>query len=297
MADFITYLLQKGCSEATSKAYGYQSQRFLSWASTNHIEPEFITYPQLIQYIQHLKIRGIAQNTIKATLTALEHYYNYLITLKLLSHNPIPSINIRTKKIRPLYHILTPEQLQALHTDFTPKAQRSQTPFYTWLAFRKKVTVGLMVHQGLATNDLGALEVKHLDFDKGTLQVPANRKHEARTLPLQPTQIMELYRYLQEIHPLLIRAFKANESFLLLHGHQHFREPQQRLLQRIRKQQPLVTSIRQIRASVIVHWLKSYNLREVQYMAGHKSVQSTEAYLQDDTEGLQQAIDQFFPLG
>ena len=41
---------------------------------------------------------------------------------------------------------------------------------------------------------------------------------------------------------------------------------------------PQVKSPKQIRASVISWWLKNYNLRQVQYMATHKYVSSTERY-------------------
>ena len=66
--------------------------------------------------------------------------------------------------------------------------------------------------------------------------------------------------------------------------------------QRLQKKEPELQAAHQIRASVITHWLKQYNLREVQYMAGHKHVHSTEAYQQNDTESLQQDIDRFHPF-
>ena len=53
----------------------------------------------------------------------------------------------------------------------------------------------------------------------------------------------------------------------------------------------------QIRASVIALWLKQYNIREVQYMAGHRYISSTERYLQDDLEGLQEMIERLHPVG
>jgi integrase/recombinase XerD len=37
---------------------------------------------------------------------------------------------------------------------------------------------------------------------------------------------------------------------------------------------------------VITNWLKSYNIREVQYMAENRYISSTERYLQDDFENL-----------
>jgi integrase/recombinase XerD len=47
---------------------------------------------------------------------------------------------------------------------------------------------------------------------------------------------------------------------------------------------------------VITHWLKNHNLRQVQQMAGHRYISSTEAYLVNQTEDLQADIDQFHPF-
>ena len=57
-----------------------------------------------------------------------------------------------------------------------------------------------------------------------------------------------------------------------------------------------IKNAQQIRASVISNWLKDYNIREVQYMAGHQYISSTERYLQDDLEGLQEMIEKLHPV-
>lgn len=53
----------------------------------------------------------------------------------------------------------------------------------------------------------------------------------------------------------------------------------------------------QIRSSVITNWLKHYNLRELQYMAGHKYVSSTERYRMDNLDYLQKELEKHHPLG
>ena len=53
---------------------------------------------------------------------------------------------------------------------------------------------------------------------------------------------------------------------------------------------------KQVRASVITQWLSEYNIREVQYMAGHRFISSTERYLQDDLENLQEMIENLHPI-
>ena len=56
------------------------------------------------------------------------------------------------------------------------------------------------------------------------------------------------------------------------------------------------TDVKQIRTSVIIHWLKQYNLRKTQYLAGHKYISSTERYVQDDLESLHETINTFHPF-
>jgi integrase/recombinase XerD len=45
------------------------------------------------------------------------------------------------------------------------------------------------------------------------------------------------------------------------------------------------------------HWLKMYNLRQTQYVAGHRFKSSTEVYLVNDLDDLQEEIIRFQPIG
>ena len=65
----------------------------------------------------------------------------------------------------------------------------------------------------------------------------------------------------------------------------------------LRRKNKLVVNAKQLRASVIVKWLRMYNLRKVQYMAGHRYISSTEAYQQSEMEGLTEEVNKFHPLG
>jgi len=54
--------------------------------------------------------------------------------------------------------------------------------------------------------------------------------------------------------------------------------------------------VNQIRAPVITNWLKQYNLRKVQVLAGHRFISSIERYVEDDLENLQEVINNFHPI-
>ena len=74
------------------------------------------------------------------------------------------------------------------------------------------------------------------------------------------------------------------------------KEIRKRLSQDAKDQNQAFINFKQVCTSVITHWLKQYNLREVQYMEGHRHVSSTEAYLVNHMEDLRADIDEFYPF-
>jgi len=69
-----------------------------------------------------------------------------------------------------------------------------------------------------------------------------------------------------------------------------------RIKKMINRYEPGLRNKSQIRTSVITGWLQHYNLRGVQYMAGHKYVSSTERYRMDTLEDLQKELEKYHPL-
>lgn len=57
-----------------------------------------------------------------------------------------------------------------------------------------------------------------------------------------------------------------------------------------------IKTLEQVRASVITHWVKLYNLRKVQIMAGHRYISSTEAYKENNLDDLKEDIINFHPF-
>ena len=58
---------------------------------------------------------------------------------------------------------------------------------------------------------------------------------------------------------------------------------------------PKVKHAMQIRQSVIAEWLKTKDLRMVQYMVGHKYVSTTERYQVNNLEDLEEALNKYHP--
>jgi site-specific recombinase XerD len=164
-----------------------------------------------------------------------------------------------------------------------------------------------LVYQGLQTAELAKLEVQHIKLREGKIDVPGGINWNTRMMNLESHQVMEMYDYvlktrneIMEMQPKRKSQKKQQTDRLFINeggSHEHFSNMITQLMIKVRKINPLVKNAKQIRASVIVKWLKLYNLREVQYLAGHRYISSTEGYLQNDLEGLKEEVQQYHPLG
>jgi integrase/recombinase XerD len=124
-------------------------------------------------------------------------------------------------------------------------------------------------------------------------------------MELKANQIIELMEYQFTTRTELVKLCKQETALLFISSppvgrtaakRMDCKEIWKRLSQEIREQNKDFINFKQVRTSVITHWLKQYNLREVQYMAGHRYVSSTEAYLVNQMEDLRADIDAFYPF-
>ena len=163
-----------------------------------------------------------------------------------------------------------------------------------------------MIYQGLGTDEVNRLLVKDVRLKEGIVFIAGTRKSNERTLELRPHQIMELMEYQLTVRSELQKlTTQSTELYFLpvpasgqktISGNNGI-NIWKRLSEEIRKDNKRFINFLQIRTSVITHWLKQYNLRQVQYMAGHRYVSSTERYLVGQIEDLQADIDQYHPIG
>ena len=166
--------------------------------------------------------------------------------------------------------------------------------------------MSLLINQGLTTPEVANLTLKDLKLKDGNIYIAGSRKSNERTLELKSNQIIELMEYQYTTRNELLKYQKEETDLLFLStpiagklqatGNGEL-QIWKSLIKDIRKYNPKLINFKQVRTSVITHWLKQYNLRQVQYMAGHRYVSSTEAYLVNQTEDLQADIDQFHPIG
>ncbi len=126
-------------------------------------------------------------------------------------------------------------------------------------------------------------------------------------MKLEAHQVMEMYDYVLKVRNEILEMpmkrttqtpQQTDKLFIAQGGNiTSFSNWITQLMLKVRKLNPTIQNAKHIRASVITKWLKVHNLREVQNLAGHRYISSTESFLENDLEGLSEEVQQFHPLG
>lgn len=286
---FRDYLLQKGFSNNTIESYKRAVDNFEKWAAKESQSLESMRQADILHYVQ-LKKRSMNQGSISKEVNSLKHYYNYLIAIDILTENPTSQIKIKGIRRNKLYQILKREELESIYNNFETLENPTNK--------RNKVILGLIIYQGLGAIELSRLEEKDLKLREGKIYITGTRKSNERTLKLEAHQMLDMMEYqLKTRKEILEQSKKESDKLLVSTGtSDRFNNIMQILMKKLKKQNPKINTLKQIRTSVITHWLKIHNLRQVQYMAGHRYVSSTESYLINDLDDLTEEINKYHPV-
>ncbi len=295
--EYKTYLEHKDFSKSSIQSYQITVNRFNVWVKKQNLTISELTYNDITAYINYLKSKRNKQRTIQLEIGKLKHYINYQKLEGNLSHLSISQLKIQGIKRQSLYTILTPEELDYIYQSYPSEEMNLQGKPLTPIQKRNRVIIGLFIYQGINTTDLTNLKVEHIQLSRGTIELSATKRSNARTLKLEAHQAVELQHYiLVERQHLLKDANKSTAQLIFnLGSGKRIDNLLFKLMQHLKKQHSEFKSVKQIRASVITNWLKVHNLRECQYKAGHRYVSSTESYKVNDIESLHNDILLFSP--
>jgi site-specific recombinase XerD len=302
-SDFIKYLLQKGYSNTTIESFLADVERFKTWLEKENVEIDNCTYNDITSYLQSFK--NITQQTKGCYLQGIKQYFNYQIQNEERNDNPAEFIQLKGRKRKTLYDILNRQELDNLYHNYTMPDEQSKDKNQNWfkakvLAYkRNKVILGLMLYQALDARDLKLLCVNDVKLREAKIFIPGTRKSEERILKLEALQIMDVMEYLLTTRKELLQLTgkQSEHLFISIGTSERVANIMGYLVKRLNQLNKKVTSTKQLKASVIVHWLKLYNLRQVQYMAGHRYVSSTESFLMNEMDAMIEDIDKYHPIG
>ena len=283
--NFTEYLQHKKLTASTVNTYNKTIKHFLTWLQDEELKAEEFTYTDLLEFMRYCHHKGITKHTVHNTLGIVRHYCNYLISEGKRNDNPAAGVFIKGLIRKLPTNLLSMEEMEELFKQYSVQLNVDAS---------KKIMFGLMVYQGLNVGEIMKLQSHHIKIKDGKVFIKGTKRSNERLLNLQAVQITELQKYLSK------NKFKEGALFI-----EQIKKPLsernvnnriQYMFNQLRKLNPKVINAKQIRSSVITEWLRKNNLRQVQYMAGHKYVSSTERYQANKLEDLQNELKEHHPM-
>lgn len=310
MNKFKEWLIIKGYSSRTVETIIRAAQYFLQWAEKENISDITGTnHNDIIAYIQYYNLKGTGKKTIAHYIMHLKKYFDWLMNEGEANDNPCSSIKIKGIKRKVLHEILSMEELEKLYNDYateinlektetlkSPPPQRMQT----LARKRNKIILGLLVYQAARSEEIIRLQLSDIKIREGKIVIAGGRRSNDRTLKLESHQVFDLLDYINDTRKGILHYRNITEPmqevFLQLGEGKNKSNMLAMLLSHLKQLNPKIKTLEQLRASVIVHWLKLYNLRKVQIMAGHRYISSTENYKANNLDDLKEDIKNFHPF-
>lgn len=282
---FTEYLQQKQYSKATVNRYTEGIINFLDWLKEEDIKAGEFTYTELLDFMRYCHGRGISKRSVHNILCMVRHYCNYLISESRRTDNPAAGVFIKGLVRKLPTNLLSMEELEELYKQYSVQLNVDAS---------KKIMFGLLVYQGLTVGEIMRLQSHHIKLKDGKVFIKGTKRTNERLLNLHAIQMTELQHYLQQNKfkegALLVEPRKKQVSERNINNRVKY------MFDQLRKLNPKALNAKQIRSSVITHWLRQNNLRQVQYLAGHRYVSSTQRYQVNNLEDLQNELQQHHPM-
>lgn len=304
---FKDYLQQRRYRESTVNGHVQNVGYFLKWIENNGLhEPENLQYTDLLNYVQYEQQRnlptgrhGIDVSTINLRISSISKYFEFLKSEGTVNRNPARTLRIKGKAKTIIQNPLKYDELLNLYNGYKELQKQSLHQSKTDLAHERNIIiVGLLIWQGLHSGELEKLEVNHINLNEGTIYIPSTARSNSRELKLSTQQILTLHSYINSLPRHsgggTRDKLKPNDEKLFV-GNLH--NTISLLTEELKGINPQIKNAQHIRASVILHWLRQHNKRQVQYMAGHKYINSTEMYEVQELETLTSQLTKHHPFG
>lgn len=255
------------------------------------------TYRDVLAYVAQLRRGGgVKAKSLLHELAAVKIYYTWLQETGQRADHPCRTMKLADavdRQVR-LDQLYEREQLESLATGYRAADPEDQR--------RGEVIIGLLIHQALTAGEITRLRLDDVDLEAGLIRVAAGGKTAARTLALRASQVLALWRYVDQSRARYVAmataAGKAGDWLLFdTQGGQLDGGQLNRLINQGREKADRLRP-QKIRQTVIAELIAAgHDVRIVQAFAGHRRSAATEEYKRTGLEELAEAVAKHHPRG
>lgn len=282
--------LEKSLSKNSIEAYLHDINYFRKYLTQNDLElsPLQIGYKNLSDYVKLLNEIGIASSSQGRMISGLRAFYKYLLLEDIIDKDPTALLEM-PKSARKLPEVLTSNEIDNMI---------AQIDLSTKQGHREKAIIEFLFACGLRVSELITLKISNLFFDSGFIKV-LGKGNKERLVPISNRSIESINLYVKEkrIH-FKIHDKHTDTVFLNLQGKGLSRVFVFTLIKSLALKAKILKNIsphtfRHSFATGLVE--NGADLRAVQQMLGHESINTTEIYTHLSKKYLKETIEKYHP--
>ena len=275
---------EKGLTENTIYNYRSDLEDFFDFVEN---EPQKVTNNNVVDYFSTLKEVGAGNNTLARKRSTLKSFFSFLLDENeelLIVPADMPQISYKQH----IPDVLSVDEM--LHL-------LDSIPLETKLDYRNKAMMELMYATGIRISEILDLTLNDVFWDQRIIRVMGKGRKE-RHIPIAENSFDFLERYYQSYRPFFIREIDNHLVFLNYTGRKMSRMGFWKILQSL----ALAAGIKKhisphtIRHSFATHLLEAgANLRIVQTLLGHSSINTTQIYTNIDLSYIKENHSMYHP--
>jgi integrase/recombinase XerD len=302
LAGFAVYLrVEKGLAALTVSSYAGDLKIWNEFLAARQQTVLTAQREDLKELLQHLLGHGMDSRSVARKLSALRHFYRYLLLDKLIAHDPTLDID-SPKQWKVLPKALSEEEAGTLVEAPSKQAAgkrtaaaSAQSPMARALVLRDRAILEVLYAAAMRVSEVVMVRVEDTKLDSGYMLVRGKGDKE-RIVPLGAPAQQALAAYLQSARSLLAGHKNARELFLARGGHGLTRERIWMIVELASRAAGRHASPHMLRHSAATHMVShGADLRTVQTVLGHADIGTTQIYTHVALDRLQRVYNDHHP--
>lgn len=289
LREFIDYItLERGLAKRTVEAYRWDLELFGKFLEEREVtDLSQVTRELIREFLAEEQERGLAEKTIARHLVGIKAFFKFLAVDHLLAGDITEIMN------SPKLWRKVPETLSEAECRAVIEVYSSPEP----VSLRNRAIMELLYASGLRASECCDLRTVNVNLQEGLLRVVGKGSKE-RVVPFGHAAAKAMGEYLRNGRPELDAAGKAPFFFLNQHG----RRLNIKQVWLIAAEAGTMAGVAKhvhphlLRHSFATHLLANgADLRVIQDLLGHASINTTQIYTHADTSKIAEAFRKFHP--
>ena len=286
--NFIRYLeKEKRYPYTTIENYQRDLIKYEDYINKNNINYKTINKDQIREYLKYLDEENLSRSTVSRMLSALRHFYTYLLINEKVSSNPFKNIR-NPKKEKKLPNFLQYNELQDIFDSIDIE---------TSLGLRNRLIIELLYATGLRVSELVNIKIKDIDIKNKEIRVLGKGSKE-RIVYFGEYAEKYLLEYINNSRRELLKD--KNSSYLILNnqGNNITSRGIENIIDDVVNKAALKHNISPhvLRHTFATDMLNNgADLKSVQELLGHESLSTTQIYTHITNDRLRSVYLKTFP--